>query len=242
MLNRMKQYVEKQLSESQCGFRAKRGCCDQLFSTKILMQRAKEFNVPVFLCFIDLCKAYDSVNRNLLWAVLRRVYNFSEKFVSIIEALHKEKYGVVRFEGQLSEEYKIESDVKQGDVLAPALFNLFSDVIIRTAMIKHPDARVHIQYNLDAPLVNNSRHKFNMSNKVQILMYADDVVLWSNDRSVLNSLIQSLSGEFTRYGLKINTQKSKIMAVRPEADNRGVFRYGCEAKWQPTRYWCYLEE
>ena len=78
MLNRMKHYVEEQLGESQCGFRAKRGCCDQLFSTKVTMQRAKEFNVPVFLCFIDLCKAYDSVNRNLLWAVLRRVYNFHE--------------------------------------------------------------------------------------------------------------------------------------------------------------------
>ena len=109
------------------------------------------------------------------------------KFVSIIEALHKETYGVVRFEGQLSEEYKVESGVKQGDVLAPTLFNLFLDFIIRTAMMKHPDAGVHIQYNLDAPLVNNSRHEFNMSDKVQILMYADDVVLLSNDRSVLNS-------------------------------------------------------
>ena len=138
------------------------------------MQRTKEFNLPVFLWFIDLCKAYD---RNLLWAVLRRVYNFPEKFVSIIEALHKETHEMVRFEGQLSEEYKVESGVKQGDVLAPTLFNLFLDVIIRTAMIKHLDAGVHIQHNLDAPLVNNSRQKFNMSDKVQILMYADDVVL-----------------------------------------------------------------
>ena len=174
------------------------------------MQRAKEFNVPVFLCFIDLCKAYDSVNRNLLWAVLRRVYNFSEKFVSIIEALNKETYGMVRFEGQLSEEYKVKSGVKQDDVLAPTLFNLLLDVIIRTAMMKHPDAGVHIQYNLNGPLVNNSRHKFNINDKVQILMYAADVVLSSNNRSVLNSLIQSLSEEFTRCGLKINTQKSKI--------------------------------
>ena len=213
MLNRMKHYVEEQLSEFQCGFRAKRGCCDQLFSTKILMQRAKEFNVPVFLCFIDLCKAYDSVNRNLLWAVLRRVYNFPEK------KPYMRKHGVVRFEGQLSEEYKVDSGVKQGDVLAPTPFNLFLDVIIKTAMMKHSDAGVHFQYNLDAPLVNNSRHKFNMSDKVQILMYADDVVLLSNDQSVLNSLIQSLSEEFTRYGLKINTQKAKIMVVWPKPDN-----------------------
>ena len=61
--------------------------------------------------------------------------------------------------------------------MAPTLFNLFLDCIIRTAMIKHPDAGVHIQYNLDAPLVNNSRHKFNMSDKVQILMYADGTKL-----------------------------------------------------------------
>ena len=65
-------------------------------------------------------------------------------------------------------------------------------------MMKHLDAGVLIQYNLDAPLVNNSRHKGNMIDKVQILMYADDVVLLGNDRSVLNSLIRSLSEEFTR--------------------------------------------
>ena len=150
--------------------------------------------------------------------MLRRL----EKFVSLIETLHKETYVVVLFEGQLSKEYKVESGVKQGDVLAPTLFNLFLDVMIRTAMTKNPDAGVHIQYNLDAPLVNNSRHKFNMSDKVQILMYADDAVLLSNVRSVLNSLIQSLIEEFTRYDLKINTQKSKIMAVRPEADNTDI--------------------
>ena len=123
---------------------------------------------------------------------------------------------MVRFEGQLSEEYKVESGVKQVDVLASTLFNLFLSVIIRTAMMKHPDA----QYNLDAPLVNNSRLKFNTSDKVQILIYVDDVVLLINDRSVLNSLIQSLKEEFTCYGLKINTQKSKVMTVRFEADNK----------------------
>ena len=59
--------------------------------------------------------------------------------MNIIEALHKETYEVVRFGGQLSKEYKIESGVKQGDVLAQTLFNLFLDVIIRSAMLKHPD-------------------------------------------------------------------------------------------------------
>ena len=119
----------------------------------------------------------------------------------------------VRFEGQLSEEYKVESGVKLGYVLSPTLFNLFLDF----AIMKHPDAGAHIQYNLDASLVNSSRHKFNMNDKVQILMYAHDVVLLCNDRAVLNS--QSLSEEFTLYDLNINVQKSKIIAVRTNAEN-----------------------
>ena len=173
LLNRMKPFVEEQLSEYQCGFQAKRGCCDQLFSTKMVMQRAREFNVPVFICFIDLCKAYDSVNKSALWTVIRQAYRFSEKFVRIIEALHNETYGVVRFEGQLSAEYKVESGVKQGDVLAPTFFNVFSDVIIWSVMLKHPNSGVDFEYNLKTPLVCNSRHKFDKKERIPILMYAD---------------------------------------------------------------------
>ena len=66
ILNRIRNVNENQLCESQCGFRPNRGCCDQIFATEILMQRTKEFKKPIHLCFIDLQKAYDSVNGDVM--------------------------------------------------------------------------------------------------------------------------------------------------------------------------------
>ncbi len=58
--------VELQLHESQCGFRKGRGCADQLLSLRIMMEKAREYSGPLFMCFIDLKKAYDKVDRNAL--------------------------------------------------------------------------------------------------------------------------------------------------------------------------------
>ena len=84
-----------------------------------------EFNASTYFCFIDLHKAYDSVNRNALWKVLQKSYKLSVKMIRIIQSLHDGTNGVVRFEGQVSSEFPIESGVKQGDVMAPLLINLF---------------------------------------------------------------------------------------------------------------------
>ena len=59
----MKEKVNRMLRENQCGFRQGRGCADQLFSLRMLMERAREFHQPLFICFVDMKKVYDSVNR-----------------------------------------------------------------------------------------------------------------------------------------------------------------------------------
>ena len=66
ILNRLIPVLDSQLNKSQCCFRSNRGCSDQLFNLRIIMQRAKKYNTPLYLSFIDLCKAYDSINRNAL--------------------------------------------------------------------------------------------------------------------------------------------------------------------------------
>ena len=59
------------LRDSQCGFRPGRGCVDKVFSLRILMEKAREFHTPLYLCYVDLTKAYD---RHALWSVLERRY------------------------------------------------------------------------------------------------------------------------------------------------------------------------
>ncbi|CAF1118390.1 unnamed protein product, partial [Didymodactylos carnosus] len=69
ILNRIQNMIDHQLLEAQAGFRAQRSTMDQIFTLKTTMEKRRELNKPLFMCFIDITKAYDSVNRELLWKV-----------------------------------------------------------------------------------------------------------------------------------------------------------------------------
>ena len=59
-----------------------------MFAIKVLAEKAGEYNTPLYLCFVDLLKAYDSVNRDALWAILQKRYWLPEKLLRILKALH----------------------------------------------------------------------------------------------------------------------------------------------------------
>ena len=129
ILNILKHVLDTQLKENQCGFLPKRGCCDQIYVARMLIQKAREFNRPLYFCFSDLQKAYDSINREALWQSLKRSFSIPEKIIRILQALHYNTTEIVRAEEQTSEKFPINVGVKQGDVLAPVLFNLFLDAV-----------------------------------------------------------------------------------------------------------------
>ena len=70
--------MDRQLLETQVGFRANRSTVDQIFTLKMAMEKSREFNRPMFMCFIDMQKAYDSVNRDLFCKICRQ-YGLTEK-------------------------------------------------------------------------------------------------------------------------------------------------------------------
>ena len=137
ILNWLKPRAEQLLRESQCGFRQGRGCADQLFSVRILMEKACEFHQSLYACFIDLKKAYDSVHRNSLWRILKHTYHLPEKLLTIIRALHEDCTTAVRAYGKTSYMFSVTSGVCQGCVLAPTLFNFYFDTAIHMALDVH---------------------------------------------------------------------------------------------------------
>ena len=90
---RLAESGDQLLRENQCGFRKGRGCVDQVFALRVL---AEKYNTPLYLCFVDLKKAYDSVNRNALWTVLKKRYRVPDKLLRILKALHRDTRGAVR--------------------------------------------------------------------------------------------------------------------------------------------------
>ena len=79
--------VNEILPESQCSFRASRGTVDMIFSARQLQEKCKEQNLPLYQCFIDLSKAFDTVNRSTLWKILLKL-GCPERFVGLICSLH----------------------------------------------------------------------------------------------------------------------------------------------------------
>ena len=87
LLNPLQDRLEELVMESQCGFRKGRSTTDQLFTLQQVFQDSWEYDVPVHACFIDLRKAYDTVNRPALWGVLQHV-GISGKLQRLIRDLH----------------------------------------------------------------------------------------------------------------------------------------------------------
>ena len=104
-----------------------------------------EYRILVLLCFVDLIKAYDSVNRSALVAVLQS-YGVTQQLVDIIQALYSGTWCQVRTVDDTSEALEVRSGVRQGCVLSPlTLFNCFMDRILRE-MIETLGGGFHIEY------------------------------------------------------------------------------------------------
>ena len=157
--NRLSTKVDEYLMESQSGFRKGRGCIDHMFAIRLLVEKAKEFHSSVYFCFLDLKKAYDSVNRSVLWEILKKRYRLPNKFVSILKAFHERTVGMVQVAGKLSAEFNIENGVRQGDVLAPVLFNLFLDALLSIVESRIQGCEVVMVCNLDELRLAGPRKK-----------------------------------------------------------------------------------
>ena len=136
MLIRLCRHIsEKTLPETQCGFRKNRSTCDMIFCARQLQEKCNEQNTDLYIAFIDLQKAFDTVNRELLWIVLEK-FGTPPKFLTILKKLHDGMTATVLASGERSEPFNIEVGVKQGCVIAPVIFNIFVSAITLLSRIQ----------------------------------------------------------------------------------------------------------
>ena len=124
--------VEPQLSPSQFGFRRGVSCTDALFTLRQMSERAIEYNNELNAIFIDQEKAFDRVNRDVLWETLE-IYCIKGQLLGSIRALYKKCQCVVRTSDGITDAFETKTGVRQGCVLSPLLFNIYIDRIIKEA-------------------------------------------------------------------------------------------------------------
>ena len=119
--------------EEQCGFRPQRSTVDMMFVLRRLQELARKKDTPLYLCFIDLTKAYDSVDQNLLWDVLAR-FGVPSRMLAIVRQFHDGMQACVLLDdGECSDKSDVGHGLRQGCVLAPLLFSMFFTAVLRVA-------------------------------------------------------------------------------------------------------------
>ena len=129
---RLQEYCERVgvYATNQYGFRKDRGVQDMIFAARRLQEMAKKLNMDLYWVFVDLTKAYDSVDRESLWKVLGKC-GIPKHLIDIIADWHNGMKACIKLNGTRSDKFKIETGLRQGDVMAPTLFNIYFSMIIQ---------------------------------------------------------------------------------------------------------------
>ena len=133
---RLSAYCEAKglLPEEQSGFRPNHSTTDMMFVVRRLQEFGRKAGVSLFMCFIDLQKAYDTVDRTLLWQVLTRI-GLPPQMVVVIQQLLDGMRACVRpDDGVCSDWFGVEQGLRQLCVLSPLLFNIFFAAVLTVVL------------------------------------------------------------------------------------------------------------
>uniref|UniRef100_A0A4W2HDI1 Reverse transcriptase domain-containing protein n=1 Tax=Bos indicus x Bos taurus TaxID=30522 RepID=A0A4W2HDI1_BOBOX len=161
------------------------------------MEKGREFQKNIYFCFIDYAKAFDCVDHNKLWKILKEM-GIPDHLICLLRNLYAGQEATVRTGHGTTDWFQIGKRVRQGCILSPCLFNFYAEYIMRNAGLEEAQAGIKIA-------------RRNTNN----LRYADDTILMAESEEELKSLLMKVKKKSEKVGLKLNIQKTKIMAPGP---------------------------
>ena len=194
--NRIKLYLETNhlLADEQNGFRTGRSCQEHIFVLNSIIRNRNNENKATFACFIDMAKAFDSVNHILLWDTMIK-FGIQGKIHNIIRNMYSNIQACVSLDGHHTEWFRIHGGVRQGDNLAPTLFAMFINSLAENIKEKQNGVKLG---DVNLP----------------ILLYADDIVIMSETEEGLQEQLDNIN-EWTRKNrMLINMDKTKVIHFR----------------------------
>ena len=159
--------------------------------------KKQESSRNIYFCFIDYAKTFDCVDHNKLWKILKEM-GIPDHLTCLLRNLYAGQKAAVRTGHGTTDWFQIGKGVHQDCILSPCLFNLSAEYIMRKAGLEEAQAEIKTAGR-------------NISN----LRYADDTTLMAESEDELKSLLMKVKEESEKVGLKLNIQKTKIMASSP---------------------------
>ena len=188
--------MNRELSDVQAGFRKGRGTRDQIANICWIIEKAREFQKKVYFCFIDYAKAFDCVDHNKLWKILKEM-GIPDHLTSLLRNLYAGQEATVRTGHGTTDWFQIGKGVRQGCILLSCLFNSYAEYMMWNSGLDEAQAGIKIA-----------------SRNINNLKYADDTTLMAQIEEELKSFLLKVKDESEKSGLKLSFQK-KIMAFSP---------------------------
>ena len=189
--------MNRELQDVLAGFRKGRGNEDQTANICWIMEKAREFQKNIYFCFIDYAKPFDCVDHNKLWKILKKM-GIPGHCTYLLRNLYAGQEATVRTGCGTTDWFQIGQGIHQDCILSPCLFNLYAEYIKRNAGLDEAQASIKIA-------------RRNINN----LRYADDTTLTAESKEELKSLLMKVKEESEKVDLKLNIQKTKIIASDP---------------------------
>ena len=195
LLGRIDSAIDTKLRQEQAGFRKGRGCIDQIFTIRNIIEQCLEWNSPLYINFIDFRKAFDSLHRDTLWKIVQS-YGVPPKMTALIKMFYHQFQCSVIVNGSLTEWFPVESGVRQGCIISPILFLIAIDWTMRKSISDKPRG---IQWTL--------------FNQLEDLDYADDLAVLSTNHTHLQEKTHRTDRFAKQLGLNINNSKTQVMCI-----------------------------
>ena len=181
--------------EAQAGFRSKMGTVDNIFVLHGLITHLINQGKKLYCAFVDFSKAFDYINRDILWYKLIQ-FGVRGKLLKVIQSIYANVKSRVKYGTELSSEFECYLGVRQGESLSPFLFSMYLN-------------------DIENEIYNRGINGINIGNvKLFLLLYADDITIFSETPEGLQEGLNLLREYNQKWKLTVNTEKTKVIVFR----------------------------
>lgn len=209
--------IEGANPNSQFGFMAGRGVADAILIDRLVTANALDKGVPLYKVYVDFVKAYDRVDRELLWKVLEK-RKVPAVIISLIRSFHEGASAAVRVDGSLAEPFTLSVGLKQGSSLSPLLFNIFLGAIMEEVQQQF-SARSHrlgvpMKQGVDSGFLEYSDPTVEVATHyLTEILFADDMAMLAMCHADLQAMVDVLDVVVRTFGQEISVGKTEVVVV-----------------------------
>ena len=221
LLNRIQPKLDPLLRPNQNGFPPRRSTTAHILALRRIIEGVKRNNLKSVFLFVDFNKAFNSIHRGKMMKILR-AYGIPEQLVNAISKLYEETQAKVLSPDGETDYFEILAGVLQGDTLAPYLFAIVIDYVMRRAI---GDKAHELGFTL-YPRKSRRVHSVNVTD----LCFADDIALLANKYQQAQELLRLVETEAAKVGLHVNGSKTKLMSFNQDEPSNVTTTSGYKLK------------